>query len=226
MCHAYINKRRRSRSYSGSHSTRRDTNRRRHNEYGRHPRPLDSHLARRGEHEESRRRSYERRRTRRNTRNLDEERRPTRGFRTSSRIRRRTRGITRTTRRQGESEHDVSGECEGDKLRGGSPRECTWATGDATKAIATNAPHGGSGERHGEKHPTKGRKAPRGWRSGRGDSGEVHKYILSKMALITPVRCEGEQAEKTRRGIPPPGLSHPPWDNPTSFNLKAVTELG
>lgn len=43
----------------------------------------------------------------------------------------------------------------------------------------------------------------------RGGSGEVQKYILSKVA----VSCEGEQVEKTRRGIPPPDLYHPPWDN-------------
>ena len=53
-------------------------------------------------------------------------------------------------------------------------------------------------------------------RSGRGDSGEVQKYILSKVA----VSCEGEQTAKKRQGIPPPDLSRPPWDNPTSFESR------
>ena len=210
-----INQRRRSRSHSdsvsesGSHSTstRRDTNRRRQIESGRRHvhGPLGSHIvALRGEQKESRRR-----RTRgisARPRGEDQHK-----FTTSSRIRRRTRGIliTGTTRRQGEFEHEVSGACVEDKPREGPPRE--WATGDATKEIATNAPH--DRERHEEKHPTKGRKVPRGWRSGRGDSGEAHKYILSKVA----VSCEGDQSEKARRGIPPPGLFHPPWDNPTSI---------
>ena len=52
-------------------------------------------------------------------------------------------------------------------------------------------------------------------------SSEVQKYILSKVE----VSCEGEQAEKMRRVIPPPDLPHPPWDNPTSFESRDRARL-
>ena len=107
-----------------THNTQlRNTDRRRHNGSGRHHEPLDSQVVRRGEREESRRRKKT------NRRNPDEERslRRTRGENTNTRIhdeleeRRRTRGITTT--RQGEFEHEESGECEEEKprSRGGSP---------------------------------------------------------------------------------------------------------
>ena len=57
------------RGYSGSQEDARDTSKRHHNESGRHHEPLDLHLARRGEHDESRRGK------KMNTRNLYEERR-------------------------------------------------------------------------------------------------------------------------------------------------------
>ena len=98
----------------------RDTNRRHQNESGRHHGPLGSQLARRGGHEELRRGKEM------NTRIHDEESKhhddSRRGKKTNTRIhdeleeRRQTQGIT--TRRQGEYEHEVSGECEDQTKRG------------------------------------------------------------------------------------------------------------
>ena len=83
-----------------------------------------------------------------------------------------------------------------------------------------NEPHDRERVRHEENPPTKGRKPPRGWRYGRGDTGEVWKYVLSKVA----VSGEGELTEKPQRGMPPSCLTHPPWTTPLRLNV--VTELG
>jgi hypothetical protein len=128
----------------------------------------------------------------------DEERRPTRGFMTSSRRDDEHKESRRGDRANTKYQENVRIKLnqEGDH-HGSSLPEMPRRRLPPTNHTTENAMRR-SRQRQGEtRHEDDVRE-------GAIDCGKVQKYILNKVA----VSCEGEQAEKTRRGIPPPDLPH------------------